>query len=256
MVHILHHVKATRIQPLESLKGLLTKEEYKKYKSSPMRGKTWLNLTSDVFVAFLLWIRNTLFFQHYSMISLEILSIVQCYLECLTCQATTSLQQEMAEASDEATKKYAEEIPENERSDSGVMAVMRAAAKNKAQSFKGQFSKYTTSTNPKLGDEFLEEVCQIYLCDHFILSNGPFIDYLYRCKSFVVVRDHVMVAIGLNNYHVMVAIGSDTTDYQALEQQRQDRDDSREVAIHCNGCGVTLLQSSVVEVVELQCPHL
>jgi hypothetical protein len=90
MVHILDHVKATGIQPLESLKDLLTEEEYKKCKSSPMRGKTWFNLTFDVFVSFLFQIRNTLFFQHYSIISLEILNIVQYYLEYLTCQATTS----------------------------------------------------------------------------------------------------------------------------------------------------------------------
>jgi hypothetical protein len=187
MVHILHRVKATGIQPLESLKDLFTEEEYKKYKSSPIHGKTWFELTSDVFVAFLFQVRNTLLFQHCSIISLEILSIVQCYLECLTCQATTSLQQEIAEASYEAAKKYVEETLEVERSDSGVMAVMRAAAKNKAQSFKGQFSKYIAIANPKLGNEFPEGICQIYLCDHFILSIGPFTDYLYRYKSFVVV---------------------------------------------------------------------
>jgi hypothetical protein len=105
-----------------------------------------------------------------------------------------------------------EETPEAKRSDYGVM---RATAKNKVQSFKGQFSKYTAIANPKLGDEFLEEVCQIYLCDHFILSNSPFIDYLYRCKSFVGVRDHVMVAIGLNNYlfqhHRLPSIVATTT---------------------------------------------
>jgi hypothetical protein len=215
MVHILHRVKATGIQPLESLKDLFTEEEYKKYKSSPIHGKTWFELTSDVFVAFLFQVRNTLLFQHCSIISLEILSIVQCYLECLTCQATTSLQQEIAEASYEAAKKYVEETLEVERSDSGVMAVMRAAAKNKAQSFKGQFSKYTTIANSKLGNEFLEEVCQIYFCDHLILSNGPLINYLYRCKNFVVVRDHVMVATGLNNYlfqnHKLPSIGATMT---------------------------------------------
>jgi hypothetical protein len=32
LVHILHRVKATGIQPLESLKDLLTDEEYKRYK--------------------------------------------------------------------------------------------------------------------------------------------------------------------------------------------------------------------------------
>jgi hypothetical protein len=128
-----------------------------------------------------------------------------------------------------------EETPEAERSDFGVTAVMRVAAKSKAQCFKGQFSKYTAIANPKLGDEFLEEVYQIYLCDHFILSNGPFIDYLYKCKSFVVIRDHVMVAIHLKNYYF------NTTDYQAMEQQRQGRDDSGEATIYCNGCGFTLL---------------
>jgi hypothetical protein len=36
--------------------------------------------------------------------------------------------------------------------------VMRAVAKTKQQSFKGQFAKYTAITNPKFGDEFLDEV--------------------------------------------------------------------------------------------------
>jgi hypothetical protein len=180
-----------------------------------MRGKTWFDVTSDVLVAFLFQVRNTLLFQHYSIISLEILCIIQCYLECLTCQTTTSLQQEIIEAIDEAARKYVEETLEAERSDFGVTVVMSAATKSKAQFFKGQFSKYTAIANPKLGNEFLEDVCQIYLCDHFILSNGPFIDYLYRCKSYVVVRDHVMVAIGLNNYlfqhHKLPSIGATTT---------------------------------------------
>jgi hypothetical protein len=38
---------------------------------------------------------------------------------------------------------------------------MRAAAKAKQQSFKGQFSKFTAVANPKLGDEFLHEVSLI-----------------------------------------------------------------------------------------------
>jgi hypothetical protein len=40
---------------------------------------------------------------------------------------------------------------------------MKAAAKTKLHSFKGQFSKYTTVTNPKFGNEFLEEVCASFL---------------------------------------------------------------------------------------------
>jgi hypothetical protein len=61
---------------------------------------------------------------------------------------------------------------------------MRAAAKTKLQSFKGQFSKYTVVANPKFGDEFLEEVNASFLIPwQYIL-----IQYYYRidilCPSY------------------------------------------------------------------------
>jgi hypothetical protein len=122
-------VRAIGIQPLESFKDLLMEEEYKKCKSSPMRGKTWFDLTSNVFVTFLFRVRDALLFQHFTFIALEILSPVQCYLECLTCQATATLQQEIAEASDEAARKYVEDTPVDKKSDFGITATMRASKK-------------------------------------------------------------------------------------------------------------------------------
>jgi hypothetical protein len=74
-----------------------------------------------------------------------------------------NLQQEIAEASDDAARKYYEETPEAERTGPGVTAVMRAAAKTKQHSFKGQFSKFTVVANPKFGDGFLDEVCDFCL---------------------------------------------------------------------------------------------
>jgi hypothetical protein len=53
-----------------------------------------------------------------------------------------------------------EETPEGDRSDSGVTIAMKAGAKNKIQSYKGQFTKYLAIANPKLRDEFLKEVCE------------------------------------------------------------------------------------------------
>jgi hypothetical protein len=73
------------------------------------------------------------------------------------------LQQEIAEALDDATRKYYEETPEKDRTTLGVTAVMRAAAKTRQQSFKGQFSKFTTVANPKFGDGFLDEVSDLCL---------------------------------------------------------------------------------------------
>jgi hypothetical protein len=71
-------VTAIGIQPLESFKDLLTDEEYKKCKSSSMHGKTWFDLISNVFVAFIFRIRNVLLFHHFAFIALAILSLVQC----------------------------------------------------------------------------------------------------------------------------------------------------------------------------------
>jgi hypothetical protein len=66
--------------------------------------------------------------------------------------------QEISEASDDASRKYYEETPEKDRTSSGVTEVMRAAAKSKHQSFKGQFSKFTAIANPKFGDAFMDGV--------------------------------------------------------------------------------------------------
>jgi hypothetical protein len=93
------------------------------------------------------------------------------------------LQQEIAEASNDAARKYYDETPADERSTSEVTALMRAVAKTKHQSFKGQFSKYTVVANPKFGDEFLQEVripyhnfCQFLLMHIWTMINllSPF----------------------------------------------------------------------------------
>ena len=45
-----------------------------------------------------------------------------------------------------------------DKSNSSVTTAMRAMAKTKHHSFKGQFFKYLLITNPKFGDKFLKEV--------------------------------------------------------------------------------------------------
>ena len=68
------------------------------------------------------------------------------------------------EAFDDASKKYYEETPKEERTGSGVTEVMRDAAKAKHQSFNNQFSKFTAVANPKFGDAFIDKVS--ILCVH------------------------------------------------------------------------------------------
>ena len=67
-------------------------------------------------------------------------------------------QHEIGEASDDAARKYYDETPKEDRSDVGITAAMRAAARTKHQSFKGQFFKYLLITKLKFGDKFLEEL--------------------------------------------------------------------------------------------------
>lgn len=68
------------------------------------------------------------------------------------------MQQDISEASDEAARKYVDETEEKDQDPAVVTQLMRAAAKAKAGSFRGKFSKFAAVANPKLGDKFLEEV--------------------------------------------------------------------------------------------------
>jgi hypothetical protein len=78
----------------------------------------------------------------------------------------------LVDASNDAARKYYEETAKADRTVSGVTAVMRATAKAKQQSFKGQFSTFTAVANPKFGDEFLQEVSDFSLrFTHFPITS-------------------------------------------------------------------------------------
>jgi hypothetical protein len=68
------------------------------------------------------------------------------------------MQHDIYEASDKAARKYIDETEEKDKDPTIVTQVMRAAAKTKAASYWGKFSKYATVANLKLGDRFLEDV--------------------------------------------------------------------------------------------------
>ena len=87
-------------------------------------------------------------------------------------------QQEIGEASDDAARKYYDETPMEDRSNASVTAAMRAAAKLKHQSFKGQFFKYLSIANPKFGDKFLEQVGfpLMTLLQDLSIQKLPYID--------------------------------------------------------------------------------
>jgi hypothetical protein len=93
------------------------------------------------------------------------------------------LQQEIGEASDDAVRKYYDETPIEDRSDTGVTAAMRVAAKTKHHSFKGQFFKYLLIANPKSGDKFLEEVGFSFMTplQDIIIQYRPSIDIPWHC---------------------------------------------------------------------------
>jgi hypothetical protein len=94
-------------------------------------------------------------------------------------------QQEIGEASDDAARKYYNETPKEDRNDAGVTAAMRAAAKNKHHSFKGQFFKYLSIANPKFGDKFLEEVGFSFMTplQDILIQYRTYIDMPWPCCS-------------------------------------------------------------------------
>jgi hypothetical protein len=52
IVHTLHRVKVFGSQPLDTFKGMLTEDKYRRCESNPQLGKTWFKLTTNVFIAF------------------------------------------------------------------------------------------------------------------------------------------------------------------------------------------------------------
>jgi hypothetical protein len=183
MVHTLHRVKGVGSQPLESLKDMLTKEEFRKCTSSPHIEKTWYKMTSDVFVAFLF--RVIFLLSHSSPL------IHHCQGSCLAyilmLIPICHFQQEIAEASDDVARKYYEETPKEDRNDTAVTAIMRHATKSRQHSFKGQFAKSLAIANPKFGDKFLQEVSsslqnplQCIFIPYWLMNNIPCASYRSR----------------------------------------------------------------------------
>jgi hypothetical protein len=100
-------------------------------------------------------------------------------MEVIHCQ----LQQEIGEASNDAARKYYDETPKEDWSDTGVIAAMKAAAKTKHHSFKDQFFKYLSIANPKFGDKFLEEVGFPLMTplQDLLVQYLPYIDIPWPC---------------------------------------------------------------------------
>jgi hypothetical protein len=155
MVHTLHRVKGLGSLSLDSLKDLLTEEEHKKCVMSPHIERTWYKMTSDVFVSFLF--RVIFLLLRFDPLNHLQIGSYPAFIPCLI--LICYFQQEIAEASDDAARKYYEETPKDEWNDAAVTLAMRNAAKTKQQSFKGQFFKYLAIANPKFGEKFLQEVC-------------------------------------------------------------------------------------------------
>ena len=68
------------------------------------------------------------------------------------------LQQELAEAGDEAQRKYEEETDKNSRATIGLTSAITADIEAKQQKLTTAFTKYLSIVNPANGTQFLSEV--------------------------------------------------------------------------------------------------
>jgi hypothetical protein len=71
-------------------------------------------------------------------------------------------QQEIADAVDEATQIYKEDVPPEEQSGKGLSEVLEAVIKKTTEELGHKFNKQQSITNLALGKEFLEEVNSFY----------------------------------------------------------------------------------------------
>lgn len=71
------------------------------------------------------------------------------------------MQQDIVGALDKAARKYQDETPKDNRTNTCITVVMRAVVRSKTSLLRGQFGKYLAVANPKLGDQFLNEASTI-----------------------------------------------------------------------------------------------
>ena len=85
-----------------------------------------------------------------------------------------NLQHDIAEAGDDAQRRYEEETPVESRSASGLRAAINAAMDAKKAKLNTPFTKYLAIANPHNEVSFLLEVC----------SSIPTIDNVLRYMNF------------------------------------------------------------------------
>jgi hypothetical protein len=71
------------------------------------------------------------------------------------------VQQEIADAVNEATQIYKEEVPLDEQSGNGLSEVLDVVVKKTTEELGHKFNKQQSIANPALGKEFLEEVISL-----------------------------------------------------------------------------------------------
>jgi hypothetical protein len=103
MVHTLHRVKALGSLLLETLKEMLGEEDFRKCASSPHIAKTWFKMTIDVFCTFLFRVGPE---SHHLILHFEVYCLAIMFESILMLFALCPLQQEIAEAADDAARKY------------------------------------------------------------------------------------------------------------------------------------------------------
>ena len=107
---------------------MLSEEDFKRCASSPHISKTWFKMTIDVFIAFLFRVGPK---SHHSILYCEAYCFANMFESIQMLIALCPLQQEIAEAADDAARKYYEETAKEDWSDSAITTLMRAATRTK-----------------------------------------------------------------------------------------------------------------------------
>jgi hypothetical protein len=95
------------------------------------------------------------------------------------------VQQEIADAVDEAAQIYKEDVPPEEQSGNGLSEVLDAVVKKTTEELGHKFNKQQSIANPALGKDFLEEVISLSLPSEF------YIRYCSHSLHFLGIHDKI-----------------------------------------------------------------
>ena len=175
LVHTLYRVQKYGLLPIERFQEMLRPSELRMCGAQKAR-KTWYSMPLQVFTSFVFRVRV----YEYASLSLTIIFLRSSpNITNLQLPSVLPVQQEIAQSTDAAGRRYNEVTPEDDRIPEQRMHAMRSGAHERTSKLNVKMSKLVAVANPANNQGFLDEVISQ------ATRNSKSNDVLRECRNII-----------------------------------------------------------------------